>query len=67
MNRNAKKGKTAFKGNKAAPNNQGKATNSQRKTPSNPRKAKPKFGTKPAKPANGKQGLTRFSTNQFQK
>jgi len=65
MKRNAKKGKTASKGKKAAPNNQGQTVNNQRKTPNKSRNAKPKFGSK--KPANGKQGLTRFSTNQFQK
>jgi len=65
MKRSAKKGKTGFKGKKATPNNQGKSANNQRKTPHNSRNAKPKFGSK--KPANGKQGLTRFSSNQFQK
>ena len=57
MNRNAKKGKAPLKG-KVAPKNQGKVVNNKR-TP------KAKFGSKPA--TNGKQGLTRFSTNQFQK
>ena len=67
MNRNAKKGKANFKGKKAASNNQGKVTNNQGKIPNNSRKAKPKFGTKTTKSSNGKQGLTRFSRNQFQK
>jgi len=57
MNRNAQKRKAPVKGNKIAAKNQGKQAN-------NRRKPKAKFGTKPA---NGKQGLTRFSTNQFQK
>ena len=57
LNRNTKKGKSPLKGNKVAANNKGKVANNKR-TP------KAKFGSKPA---NGKQGLTRFSTNQFQK
>ncbi|MDA7746408.1 YgiQ family radical SAM protein [Psychromonas sp.] len=61
LNRNAKKAKSPIKGNKVAPNHQGKAANNQRKAKPN---ARAKFGSKPA---NGKQGLTRFSTNQFQK
>lgn len=57
LNRNTKKGKSPLKGNKVAANNKGKVAN-------NKRAPKAKFGSKPA---NGKQGLTRFSTNQFQK
>jgi len=64
QSRNAKKGKANFKGKKPVAN---KASNSQGKTPHQGRNVKPKFGTKAAKPKNGKQGLTRFSTNQFQK
>ncbi|MEG3755605.1 YgiQ family radical SAM protein [Psychromonas arctica] len=58
LSRNTKKAKAPLKGNKGTPKGQGKAAANNR------RKPKPKFGTKPA---NGKQGLTRFSTNQFQK
>ena len=57
LNRNATKAKAPLKGNKVAAKNKGKVTN-------NKRAPKAKFGSKPA---NGKQGLTRFSTNQFQK
>jgi len=57
LNRNTKKGRSPLKGNKVAAKNKGKVTN-------NKRAPKAKFGSKPA---NGKQGLTRFSTNQFQK
>ncbi len=57
LNRNTKKAKSPLKGNKVAANNKGKLAN-------NKRAPKAKFGSKPA---NGKQGLTRFSTNQFQK
>ena len=58
LNRNANKSKAPIKGNKGTPKNHGK-------TPANSkRKPKAKFG---AKATNGKQGLTRFSTNQFQK
>ena len=57
MNRNANKAKAPLKG-KVTPKNQGKVANNKR-TP------KAKFGSKPA--TNGKQGLTRFSTNQFKK
>ena len=67
QSRNTNKGKSNFKGKKPAASNQGKATNNQGKTPNNGRKVKPKFGTKAASPKNGKQGLTRFSTNQFKK
>ena len=57
LNRNANKAKAPLKGNKVAAKNKGKVAN-------NKRAPKAKFGTKPE---NGKQGLTRFSTNQFQK
>ena len=52
FNKNAKKARTNLKGKKVEAKNH--------------RQPKAKFGTKP-KGANGKQGLTRFSTNQFKK
>jgi len=60
LNRNAKKSKMTLKGKKATSNNANKQS-------PNKRQPKAKFGSKPAKLGNGKQGLTRFSRNQFQK
>jgi uncharacterized radical SAM protein YgiQ len=57
-NKSVGKGKSTFKGNKVTANNANNNTLGKRQPNA-------KFGSK--KTANGKQGLTRFSTNQFQK
>ena len=66
LSRKANKGRSmTFKGKKVTPNSNGKSNNSKDNANTRKRKPKPKFGSKPA--TNGKQGLTRFSKNQFQK